>query len=162
MCARMTKLEAIRTVKRANNRLKPVGDICYDFAYQRGKRLPEKEQQLMLARLERELSPDDTAGPALNNAVEAFWRGFFEGADSERQGELANAVYVAVRQVQSDRWVRLKAKYGKLSHYFDGFGQIKQCYRKPQEEDPEPPTPLGCALVLAMMSVIALLIWWLL
>ena len=72
MCARMTKLEAIRTVKRANNRLKPVGDICYDFAYQRGKRLPEKEQQLMLARLERELSPDDTAGPALNNAVERW------------------------------------------------------------------------------------------
>ena len=63
MCARMTKLEAIRTVKRANNRLKPVGDICYDFAYQRGKRLPEKEQQLMLARLERELSPDDTVLP---------------------------------------------------------------------------------------------------
>ncbi|PKO90402.1 MAG: hypothetical protein CVU16_10335 [Betaproteobacteria bacterium HGW-Betaproteobacteria-10] len=59
----MTKSEAVRAVKNANNRLKPVGDTCYRIAQQRNIRLPQKEQKLMLARLNRELKPEDAAGP---------------------------------------------------------------------------------------------------
>ena len=75
---------------------------------------------------------------------------------------LANDVHIAVRQVQSDRWVRLEAKYGKVSHYFDRYEQIKKRYRKPREEEIELPPLKGCAATaLALFGVVALLIWWL-
>ncbi len=159
---RVTKSEAVRAVKNANNRLKPVRDTCYRIAQQRDIRLPQKEQKLMLSRLSRELSPEDTAGPLLQEAVETFWRELYAGADPARQLALANDVHIAVRQVQSDRWVRLEAKYGKVSHYFDRYGQIKKRYRKPREEEIELPPLKGCAATaLALFGVVALLIWWL-
>ena len=160
----MTKSEAVSTVKRANTRLKPVGDACYRIAQQRDIRLPQKEQKLMLARLERELTPEDSAGPALSDAVDIFWRELFAGADSQRQMDLANNVYSAVRQVQSDRWSRLESQYGKVSHYFDRFGQIKKRYRQPKEEEEiELPPFKGCAItVVGLLALVVLLVWWLL
>lgn len=137
-------------------------DACYRIAQQRDIRLPQKEQKLMLARLDRELTMEDAAGPLLRNAVGIFWRELFGGADPARQRELANGVYIAVRQVQSDRWVRLEAKYGKVSHYFDRYGQIKKRYRKTQEEEIELQPLKGCAApALVLFGVVALLIWWL-
>jgi hypothetical protein len=158
----MTKSEAVSTVKRANNRLKPVGDACFRIAQQRDIRLPQKEQKLMLARLDRELTPEDIAGPALRDAVDLFWRELFAGADAARQMELANAVYLAVRQVQSERWLRLESQYGKVSHYFDRFGQIKKRYRQPKEEEIELPPLKGCAITLiVLLGLIVSLVWWL-
>ena len=161
---RVTKSEAVRAVKNANNRLKPVRDTCYRIAQQRDIRLPQKEQKLMLARLERELTPEDSAGPALRDAVDIFWRELFAGADSQRQMDLANNVYSAVRQVQSDRWSRLESQYGKVSHYFDRFGQIKKRYRQPKEEEViELPPFKGCAVTLVvLLALVVLLVWWLL
>lgn len=157
-----TKSEAIRAVKNANTRLKPVGDACYRIAQQRDIRLPQQEQKLMLARLDRELTPEDTAGPALREAVVTFWRELFAGANTERQMELAHQVYQAVRQVQSDRWVRLESQYGKVSHYFDRFGQIKKRYRQPRQEEIEPPLK-DCAVVLVgVVAMVGLLVGWLL
>ena len=118
----------------------------------------------MLARLERELTPEDSAGPALRDAVDIFWRELFAGADSQRQMDLANNVYSAVRQVQSDRWSRLESQYGKVSHYFDRFGQIKKRYRQPKEEEVIELPPLkGCAVTLVgLLALVVLLVWWLL
>ena len=89
----MTKSEAVRTVKLANTRLKPVADICVRIACQRDNRSPQKLQKLVLARLDRELTQEDTEGPALRKAVDAFWQELFTGADAQRQIDLANKVH---------------------------------------------------------------------
>ena len=64
------------------------------------------------------MTPDD--GTALRDAVEAFWQRGDEDSAIE--------VYGQVRQVQSERWLQVEAKHGKVSHYFDDFGQIKPRY----------------------------------
>ena len=92
----MTKTEAIRAVKNANTRLKPIGAACYRIAQQRDIRPPQQERKLMLARLDRELSSEDTAGPALREAVDTFWRELFAGAHTERQMQLVHQVYQTV------------------------------------------------------------------
>ena len=159
----MTKSEAVRSVKLANNRLKPIGESCYGIALQRDNRPPQKLHRLTLARLDRELTPEDSAGPALRDAVDVFWREYFAGVGAERQIALAENVYSAVRLVQSERWSRLESEYGNVSHYFDRFGQIKKQYRQPQgdvEEEIEEPSLAGCAIVAAgMVALVPVLMW---
>lgn len=106
-----------------------MGDTILDIASQRGTRALTKEQTLIQNRLDRELASDDQQGDVLRAAVDRFWAGLHAGADQEQQNELAGAVYNAVRNVQSARWRRIEAKYGKVSHYFDPYGQVKARYR---------------------------------
>ena len=119
----------------------------------------------MLARLERELKEDDAAGPNLRDAVAAFWQATDDGVAPEQMVKHANAVYRAVRRVQSDRWLRIEEKYGKVSHYFDGFGQVKPHYRARQarlqaqaEQRKRRPWRIG-SIVLAVAGLTAVA-WW--
>ena len=162
----MSKTEIVLQTKRANTRLKPVGDVCLAIAQRRRHRPLPRERALMLARLERELKEDDAAGPNLRDAVAAFWQATEHGVTPEQMVKHANAVYRAVRRVQSDRWLRIEEKYGKVSHYFDGFGQVKPHYRARQarrqaqaELRKRRPWRIG-SIVLAVAGLTALA-WWL-
>lgn len=156
-----TQSEAIRAVKNANTRLKPIGAAGYRIAQQRDIRPPQQERKLMLARLDRELSPEDTAGPALREAVNTFWRELLAGAHTERQMQLAHQVDQAVRQVQSDRWRRLESQHGNVSHCFDRYGQIKKRDRPPRQEEAIEPPLKGCAVVLVGLAGLAAVLGWL-
>lgn len=101
---------------------------------------------------------EDSAGTALRDAVGLFWSEYQSGADTERQIELAGVVYGAVRQVQTERWRRLEAKRGKVSNYFDAFGQIKQRYRRQIRSDSKATTlSIGGIVLLTLVAVAA---WW--
>ena len=84
-----TKSQVVAQTKRANNRLKVIGETCLDLAQDRDTRPPERVHKLLAARLDRELTPSDTAGPSLRAAVEAFWQ--------SRDSDSAMAVYTARR-----------------------------------------------------------------
>jgi hypothetical protein len=60
----MGKTVTILATKRANRRLSPVEDVCLAIALQQHPRSLDKERKLMLARLDREITPEDEAGPA--------------------------------------------------------------------------------------------------
>jgi hypothetical protein len=66
-------------------------------------------------------------------------------------------VYTQVRQVQSDRWLQVEAKHGKISHYFDAFGQIKPQYRR--DVPPAKMTLNTKGWLLLIVAVVAT-IWW--
>ena len=144
-----TKAFIVSQTKRANNRLKVIGETCLNLAQGRDIRPPERVHKLLTARLDRELTPSNTAGPSLRAAVEAFW----QSGDSDS----AMAVYIQVRQVQSDRWLQVEAKHGKISHCFDAFGQIKQQYRR--DVPPAKMTLNTKSWLLLIVSVVAT-IWW--
>ena len=161
----MSKTEIVLQTKRANTRLKPVGDVCLAIAQRRRHRPLPRERALMLARLERELKEDDAAGPNLRDAVAAFWQATDDEVAPDRMLKYAEAVYRAVRRVQSDRWLRIEEKYGKVSHYFDGFGQVKPHYRARQarrqaqaEQRKRRPWRIGVGLLV--ITGIAALAWW--
>ena len=137
----MSKLDTVALTKLANGRLKIVGDTCLAIAEGRSRRHPERERKLIAARLDRELTADDSGATTLRDAVETFWRELGNDADSDRQFELAQEVYIQVRQVQQDRWRRVEAKHGKISHLFDSFGQIKPQYRRPKPSESLPVIP---------------------
>lgn len=118
----MTKSEAIRVTKNANNRLKPVGDNCMRVVNRRSTRSPEREQAQMLARLERELSPQDEAAPLLTEAVNKFWHAYQAGVQGEKLYQLAVAVKYGIRKVQSDRWKKHEAVYGDVCQHFLAYG----------------------------------------
>jgi hypothetical protein len=103
-----TKAFIVSQTKRANNRLKVIGETCLNLVQGRDTRSPERVHKQTNVRLERELAPSDTAGPALRDAVETFWQRGDEDS--------AMAVREQVRQVQSDRWRQVEAKHGKISH----------------------------------------------
>ncbi len=126
----MTKLEAVMLTKRANNRLKIVGDTCYQLA--RSKPSPENHKQLksLLARIDRELKPKDAFQEELTEAVTTFCNAYKQQDNEENLRELASKVYEAVRNVQSQRWISVKKKHGKVSHYFNRFGQVRKHYRQ--------------------------------
>ena len=162
----MSKTEIVLQTKRANTRLKPVGDVCYTIAQRRCHRPLPRERALMLARLERELKEDDPAGLNLRDAVAAFWQATDHGVAPEQMVKYANAVYRAVRRVQSERWLRIEGKYGKVSRYFDGFGQVKPHYQARQarrqaqaEQRKRRPWRIG-SMVLAVAGLTAM-VWWL-
>jgi hypothetical protein len=160
----MTKTETVNQIKRANNRLKVVGETCLRIAQQRDSRPPDRVQKQLTARLDRELTKDDTAGPALREAVEVFWREFYSGADSDRQFDLASEVYVQVRFVQQGRWRQVEAKHGKVRHYFDRFGQVKARYRRTVEEtddEGDAASPSGFRWLLLLVVLAGLAVWWL-
>ena len=144
-----TKAFIVSQTKRANNRLKVIGETCFNLADGRDKRPPERVHKLLAARLDRELTPSDTAGPSLRAAVEAFW----QSGDSDS----AMAVYIQVRQVQSDRWLQVEAKHGKISHYFDAFGQIKPRYRR---DVPPAKMTLNTKSWLLLIVAVVATIWW--
>lgn len=99
------KSQVVAQTKRANNRLKVIGETCLNLAQGRDTRAPERVHKQINARLDRELTPDD--GTALRDAVEAFWQRGDEDSAIE--------VYGQVRQVQSERWQRVEAKHGKVT-----------------------------------------------
>ena len=135
----MSETATILDTKRANARLKPVGDVCLEIAAKRYKRSLDKARTLMLARPDREIKPEDQLVPELRQAVEAFW----QGVDSKQPlPPLADAVYRAVRRVQRQRWVRVRAEHGEIRHYFDAFGQVKPRYRKKIDARPRVRLPL--------------------
>ena len=149
-----TKAFIVSQIKRANNRLKVIGETCLNLAQGRDTRPPERVHKQINARLDRELTPDGIAGQVLRDAVEVFWIRGDEQAAME--------VYARVRQVQSDRWRQVEAKHGKISHYFDPFGQIKPQYRRdalPVVKEPEP--SIGSLLPLLLLVVVLVLVWWL-
>jgi hypothetical protein len=118
----MTKSEAVRITKNANSRLKPIGDVCLRLVQGRATRSPEREQALMVARLNRELTPEDKAGPALVKAVDDFCHANQAGVRGEKLYQLALAVQHLVRTVQSDRWIRFEATYGDVRQHFLAYG----------------------------------------
>lgn len=118
----MSKSEAIRVIKNANYRLKPVGETCFRIVQHRATRPPEREQELMLARLGRELSAEDTAGPALVEALNKFWQAYHAGVQGEKLYQLALSVQHLVRTIQSDRWIRFEATYGDVRQHFLAYG----------------------------------------
>jgi len=143
-----TKAFIVSQTKRANNRLKVIGETCLNLAHGRDTRPPERVRKQINARLDRELTPEDIAGPALRAAVEVFWQ--------RGDRDSASAVYAQVRQVQSDRWRQVEAKRGKINHYFDPFGQIKPRY---QREAPQAKTLyrwLLPAIAIAFVAYVAL------
>ena len=146
-----TKAFIVSQTKRANNRLKVIGETCLNLAQGRDIRPPERVHKLLAARLDRELTPSDTAGPSLRAAVEAFW----QSGDSDS----AMAVYTQVRQVQSDRWLQVEAKHGKISHYFDAFGQIKPRYRRDVPPAKKSSSSMGWLMLLVAAPMV--LVWWL-
>ena len=70
--AKPTKALVVSQTKRANNRLKVIGETCWSLAQRRDTRQPERVHKQINARLDRELTPDDIAGQALRDAVEVF------------------------------------------------------------------------------------------
>lgn len=124
----MTKLEAVMLTKRANNRLKIVGETCYHLA--RSKPSPENHKQFksVLARIDRELKPKDVFREELTEAVTIFCHAYKQEENEENLRVLSSKVYEAVRNVQHQRWISVKKKHGKVSHYFDRFGQIHKSY----------------------------------
>ena len=121
-----------------------------NLAQGRETRPPERVRKQINARLDRELTPSDTAGTDLRDAVEAFWQRGDEDSAIEVHGQ--------VRQVQSDRWLQVEAKHGKISHYFDAFGQIKQQYRRDAPPAKKSSSSMGCLMLLVAAMV---LVWWL-
>ena len=116
----VSKAFNVSQTKRANNKLKVVGEACLNLAQHRDTRPPGRIHKLINASLDRELKALDSAGPDLRVAVKVFW---IRGDE-----QTAIEVYERVRQVQRDRWRQVEAKHGKNSHYFDPFGQIKPRY----------------------------------
>lgn len=145
-----TKSFIVSQTKRANNRLKVIGETCLNLAQGRDTRQPERVQKQLAARLDRELTPSDIAGPALRDTVESFWQ--------SRSEDAAIAVYEQVRHVQSERWRQVEAKHGKVSHYFDAFGQIKPRYRRAAQEVASEHSRWPFVLMVALASLVA---WWL-
>ena len=153
-----TKAFIVSQIKRANNRLKVIGETCLNLAQGRDTRPPERVHKQINARLDRELTPDGIAGQVLRDAVEVFWIRGDEQAAME--------VYARVRQVQSDRWRQVEAKHGKISHYFDPFGQIKPQYRRdalPVVKEPEPSmgSLLPLLVLVLLLVAVMVLVWWL-
>ena len=73
-------------------------------------------------------------------------------------------VYERVRQVQSDRWRQVEAKHGKISHYFDPFGQIKPRYRRDAQlvvKEPEPGLVSLLPLLVLLLVAVMVVVWWL-
>jgi hypothetical protein len=135
-----------------------VSETCLNVAHGRDTLAPERVQKRLSSRLDGELTAEDRAGAALRDAVGLFWSEFHSGANAERQIELAGVVYGAVRQVQTERWHRLEATHGKVSHYFDAFGQIKERYRRQVRSDSQATTlSIGGIALLALVAVAA---WW--
>jgi hypothetical protein len=92
----------------------------------------------------------------LRDAVEVFWIRGDEQAAME--------VYARVRQVQSDRWRQVEARHGKISHYFDPFGQIKPQYRRdalPVVKEPEPSMVSLLPLLVLLLVAVMVVVWWL-
>jgi len=144
-----TKAFIVSQTKRANNRLKVIGETCLNLAQGRNTRPHERVHKQINARLDRELTPADIAGPALRDAVDAFWQ--------RGDQESAMAVYERVRQVQRERWQQVEAKHGKVSHYFDSFGQIKPRYRQDAPPAKKSSTSMGWLILLVAALV---LVWW--
>ena len=144
-----TKAFIVSQTKRANNRLKVIGETCLNLAQGRDTRPPERVHKLLAARLDRELTPDDTAGQALRDAVEAFWQRGDE--------DYAIEMYGQVRQVQRDRWRQVESKHGKISHYFDAFGQIKPRYRRDKAKKPLANT--GWLVLIVAAAMVATIFW---
>jgi len=67
--AKPTKALVVSQTKRANNRLKVIGETCWNLAQRRDTRQPERVHKLINARLDRELTLEDSAGQALRDAV---------------------------------------------------------------------------------------------
>lgn len=149
-----TKAFIVSQTKRANNRLKVIGETCLNLAQGRDTRPQERDHKQINARLDRELTPLDSTDPALRAAVEVFWQRGDEDS--------AIAVYGQVRQVQSDRWQQVEAKHGKVSHYFDAFGQIKPQYRQdaPQANKSQPSMGFLMLLVAVMMALVMVCWLW--
>ncbi|WP_045213389.1 hypothetical protein [Desulfonatronovibrio magnus] len=154
----MNKTEAVHHTKRANNRLKPVSDTCIRIINYPDWKEAKKHLMRCFARLDRELGPDDTEGPALRKALDDFYNTFVSDYENLTEDHALN-VYKAVRIVQSQRWRRLEAKYGPVRHYFDGFGQIKPQYKKHKQDQNQVEPPRGC-LILVLL-IIGFIVWWL-
>jgi len=156
----MTKIKAINDTKRANNRLKPIVQMCEKVYKDPGWKRASRQFQLAFARLDRELTKADEQGSALHEALTVFQQVYENGGSL---GKPYENVYDAVRRVQSQRWKRLAEKYGPIGHYFDNFGQIKPQYRisarkisQSQEEENPSSSIMSLIAILAM-----LLFWWL-
>jgi hypothetical protein len=146
-----SKAQIVSQTKRANNRLKVIGETCLNLAQGRDTRPPERVHKQINARLDRELTPEDIAGPALRAAVEVFWQRGDEDS--------AIAVYEQVRQVQRDRWRQVEAKHGKVSHYFDAFGQIKPRCRRDALPVKKPAPSIGWLMLLVAAMVLVCSLW---
>ena len=157
------KIEVVNDTKRANKRLKPIVEMCEKVCRESGWEKAPRQFQLAFKRLDRELTQADEQGKCLREALIIFQQAYEDGASLEKP---YHDVYTAVRQVQSQRWERVANKYGSVSHYFDGFGQIKPKYRRsahkkqPSQEQlyQEQPYPYGVFLIVIL---VVLLFWWL-
>ncbi|WP_045214126.1 hypothetical protein [Desulfonatronovibrio magnus] len=110
------------------------------------------------ARLDRELGPDDTEGPALRKALDDFYNTFDSDYENLSEDHAMN-VYKAVRTVQYQRWRRIEAKYGPVRHYFDRFGNIKPQYKKNRQQEDQVEPPRGCLILVILF--IGFIVWWL-
>jgi hypothetical protein len=80
-----TKSFIVSQTKRANNRLKVIGDTCLNLAQGRDTRQPERVQKQINTRLDRELTPSDIAvlpEPVPKSAFRDNRRKYFNVAQS--------------------------------------------------------------------------------
>ncbi len=96
--------DALNDTKRANNRLKPIVEMCDQICRDPGWEKAPRQFQLAFKRLDRELKPTDEHGKALWEALIAFQQAYEAGKSLDKP---CQDVYVAVRWVQSQRWKRL-------------------------------------------------------
>ncbi len=88
----MTKTEVVNDTKRANNRLKPIVEMCDQVCRDPGLEKAPRQFQLAFNRLDRELKPTDEHGKALRETLIAFQQAY-EAGDS--LGKPCQDVYVA-------------------------------------------------------------------
>ena len=135
----MTKSQAVKQTKLANTRLAPIYDGCSSLLHKTNTRPIKREIELIQNRVKRELDPNEPHAMQLQILLSNFFSLIQRDSFDEKEAmKFTNAIHQTVRSIQSNRWKAIESQYGSVSHYFDGFGQIKPQYRYPKHDEAQP------------------------
>ena len=122
----MTKSQIILNTKNQHTRLKNNVDGLCDLVNAGYQQRHLKRLDKMQQRWEAQLT--DEIGQPLLQALTQFKRAYQADISEDVQAAYRNLIK-ALWTYRTEHWQAIEAKHGKVSHYFDAFGQVKPHYK---------------------------------
>lgn len=123
----MTKTQLIVSTKNQHTRLKNNVDGLRDLVNAGYQQRHLKRLDKMQQRWEAQLT--DELGKPLLKALIDFKRAYQADISEDVQAAYSNLIK-ALCTYRTEHWQVIEAKHGKVSHYFDAFGQVKPHYKE--------------------------------
>lgn len=121
----MTKTQLIVSTKNQHTRLKNNVSGLRDLVHAGYQQRHLKRLNRLQQRWESQLT--DELGQPLLQALTQFKRAYQADITEDVQAAYTNLMQ-ALWTYRTEHWQAIEAKYGKVSHYLDGFGQVKPHY----------------------------------